>query len=368
MKVPFVDLKEQYNQIKKEILMELKNVCENTAFVLGPYVQRFEENFATYINVKHAIGVNSGTSANQLALKALIQPDDEVITTPNTFIATTEAISAAGGKVVFVDIDPDSYNMDPNKLSDVITQRTRAIVPVHLYGQAADMDSIMEIADKNKLWVIEDAAQSHGALYKGNRVGSFGHAAAFSFYPGKNLGAYGEAGAVTTNSDEIADLVKMFRNHGSLEKYIHDIEGFNMRMAGFQGAVLNVKLKYLEEWNEARRNHAQSYNELFQEVEGVITPKEVSSSRHVYHLYVIRVNDREGLQNFLNEYNIATGFHYKFPLHLQKAYAHLGYKKGDFPVTEEVMSEIISLPMYPELAFTQIEYVVEKIRKYLSKK
>jgi dTDP-4-amino-4,6-dideoxygalactose transaminase len=366
MQVPFVDLKKQYAQIKDEVLAALKNVCENTAFILGPNVLEFEKNFAEYVGVQHCVALNSGTAGNQIALQALIQPGDEVITAPNTFIATSEGITAAGGKVVFCDIDEQSYNLDPKKLEEAITPKTRAIVPVHLYGQPADMDPIMEIARKHDLFVIEDAAQAHGASYRGKNAGAIGHAAVFSFYPGKNLGAYGEGGAITTNMDKVADFARLYRDHGSMEKYIHEIEGHNFRMEGFQGAVLNVKLNYIEEWTEARRKNAHIYNQYFQGVEGVITPTELPERRHVYHLYVLRVKDRDGLQKYLGENGVASGFHYKYPLHLQKAYAHLNYKEGDFPVTEKVMGEIISLPMFPELTEEQIAYTVEKVKEFLS--
>lgn len=368
MKVPFVDLKAQYQSIKEEIIPALTKVCENTSFVLGPFVKEFEKNFARFIGTKYAIGLNSGTSADQLVVRALIEPGDEVITPSNTFIATTEAISAAGGKVVFTEIEEDSYNMDPVKLEAAITSRTKVIVPIHLYGQPADMDPILEIAKKHHLYVVEDAAQAHGAEYKGRKAGTLGDAAAFSFYPGKNLGAYGEGGAVTTNLDELSNFIMKYRDHGSLEKYIHEMEGSNMRMEGFQGAVLDVKLKHLQKWTDDRRKNAQYYDELLKHVDGVIPPKAMPYAKHVYHLYVIRVKDRQGLQQYLGEHGIATGFHYKYPLHLQQAYQHLGYKKGDFPVTEKVMEEIISLPMYPELNREQIEYVVEHIRKFLSKR
>ncbi len=365
MKVPFVDLKAQYHSIKDEIIPALTKVCENTSFVLGPFVREFEQHFADFIGSKYAIGLNSGTSADQLAIQALIEPGEEVITTANTFIATSEAITAAGGKVVFIDIEEDSYNLDPQKLEATITPKTKVIVPIHLYGQPADMDLIMEIAKKHNLYVIEDAAQAHGAEYKGRKAGTLGDAAAFSFYPGKNLGAYGEGGAVTTDSDQMAEFIIKYRDHGSNEKYIHDFEGSNMRMEGFQGAVLDVKLKYLNEWIDARRRNAHYYNELLQGIDGVILPKEMSYAKHVYHLYVIQVKNREKLQSFLSDKGIASGFHYKYPLHLQKAYQHLGYKKGDFPVTERVMEEIISLPMYPELSPEQIEYVAENIKVFL---
>lgn len=365
MKIPFVDLKAQYRSLKPEILSALEAVCENTSFILGPAVQEFEQNFARFLGVPHVIGVNSGTSAVQLAVQALINPGDEVITTPNTFIATAEAITAAGGKVVFCDIDEETYTMDAGKLEEAVTPRSRAIVPVHLYGQPADMDPILEIAWQHNLFVIEDAAQAHAAEYKGKKAGTLGDAAAFSFYPGKNLGAYGEAGAVTTASDQVARFTRLYRDHGSREKYVHEIEGHNMRMEGFQGAVLNVKLPYLEEWTAARRKNAARYNALLQDLPGVVIPREMPYAKHVYHLYVVRVKNREALQAHLAEMGVASGFHYKFPLHLQKAYAHLGYKPGDFPVTERVMEEIISLPMYPELTEEQIDYVVDAIKQYL---
>lgn len=380
MQVPFVDLKSQYAKIKEEIFLRIENVCESTAFISGPFVKEFEDAFASFLRVKHVVGVNSGTSAVQLAVKALIRPGDEVITVPNTFIATTEAITAAGGIVRFTDIEEESFTMDPNKLESAITPQTRAIVPVHLYGQPADMDPIIEIARKHQLYVIEDAAQAHAARYYGYgktrnpggekewlNCGTMGDAAAFSFYPGKNLGAYGEAGAVSTESDEIARFVRMYRDHGSREKYVHEMEGHNMRMEGFQGAVLSVKLKYLQDWTEARRRNAAYYNELFRDVEGVKTPLEMPYAYHVYHLYVIRVKDREGLRAYLIEKGIGCGFHYKYPLHLQKAYARLGYREGDFPVTEKVMREIISLPMYPELTREQMEYVAEQVKKFVTK-
>ncbi|MBD3385105.1 aminotransferase class I/II-fold pyridoxal phosphate-dependent enzyme [candidate division KSB1 bacterium] len=341
----------------------------------------FEQAFAAYTDSKFCIGLNSGTSADQVALKAVIEPGDEIITTANTFIATTEAITAAGGKPVFVDIEEESYNIDPQKIEAAITKNTRAIMPVHLFGQPADMDKILELAKDNNLYVIEDAAQAHGAEYKGHyskseelistsssqwkKCGSIGDAAAFSFYPGKNLGAYGEAGAITTNNPEIDKFVRMYRDHGSSEKYIHEFEGHNMRMAAFQGGVLNVKLKYLDQWTSMRRKNANYYDQLFSGVEAVIAPREMDYAKHVYHLYVVRVKQREELQTFLKENNIYTGFHYKYPLHLQKAYQYLGYKKGDLPVTEKAMQEIISLPMYPELEQSEIEYVVEMIKKFI---
>jgi dTDP-4-amino-4,6-dideoxygalactose transaminase len=367
MNVPFLDLKAQYQSIKEEINSKILEVCENTAFALGKYVHEFEGNFASFIGTKHAMGLNSGTAADHIAIKSVIEPGDEVITVPNTFIATSESITAAGGKVVFCDIEEDSYNMDWRKFEAAITPKTKAVVPVHLYGQPADMDPILEVARKHNLVVIEDAAQAHGALYKGKKAGSLADAAAWSFYPGKNLGAYGEAGAITTDRDDIADYTRVFRDHGMREKYIHEMEGHNMRMEGFQGAVLNVKLKYIEQWSEARRKHAALYDQLLTDVAGVIPPRQMDYARHVYHLYVIRVEEREKLQQFLADKGIGSGFHYKFPLHLQKAYDYLGHKKGDFPVTENVMKEILSLPMYPEMTEDMVYYVVESIKEFLNK-
>jgi dTDP-4-amino-4,6-dideoxygalactose transaminase len=368
MIIPFVDLKSQYQNIQFEILQQLEEICQNSNFVLGPFVKKFEDNFSNYIGTEYCLALNSGTSAVQLAVQSLISPGDEVITIPNTFIATSEAVTAAGGKIVFTDICEDSYTMDPEKLETTITPKTKVIIPVHLFGQPADMDPILEIAQKHHISVVEDAAQAHGAEYKGKKAGTLSDAAAFSFYPGKNLGAYGEAGAVTSDSEKIAEFVRMYRDHGSREKYIHEFEGHNMRMEAFQGGILSVKLKYLDKWNDNRRAHAKLYNELLKDISPVITPSEMEYAKHVYHLYVIRVPDREKLYHYLNENGIASGFHYKYPLHLQKAYQSLGYKSGDFPVTENVMNEIISLPMYPELTGKQIEYVADHIRIFYKTK
>jgi len=368
MKVPFLDLKAQYQSIKDEITVELQKVLNNTAFAGGPFVAQFEKEFALFCKTDFAIGLGSGTAALWAAIQGLgIGEGDEVITTPNTFIATAEAISFAGAKPVFVDIDEQTYNMNPQLLEDAITPKTKAIIPVHLYGQTADMDPIMEIAKAKDLFVIEDACQAHGAKYNGKPAGSIGDAGCFSFYPGKNLGAYGEAGAVVTNNLQLADNLQMFRDHGQKKKYYHAIVGWNARMDGFQGAILSVKLKYLNQWNESRRKNAKLYNDLLADIDGIITPTEVDYAKHVYHLYVIRVKNRDGLQKYLSDNGIGCGYHYKYPLHLQKAYKHLGYKNGDFPVTEKVMQEIISLPMYPELTKQQIEYVVEKVIEFLKK-
>ncbi len=369
MKVPFLDLKAQYESIRDEIAVSLQEVLDRTAFAGGPFVAEFEKKFAAFCGTSYAVGVGSGTEALWLALKALdVGPGDEVITVPNTFIATTESITFCGASPVFVDIDEKTFNMDPARLEDAITPRTKAIIPVHLYGQPADMDPIMEIANSHGLFVIEDACQAHGAQYKGRPAGSIGHAGCFSFYPGKNLGAYGEAGAITTNDEELARKMRMFRDHGQKTKYYHSIVGWNARMDGFQGAVLKVKLRYLDKWNQARREHAASYGRLLQSVEGVITPAEAQYARHVYHVYAIRTENRDQLIKELGERGIACGIHYPVALHLQDAYKDLGYREGDFPIAEKCTARILSLPMYAELTDEQIENVVEQLRNCLRQK
>lgn len=363
MKVPFLDLKAQYETIANEITIALQKVLEKTAFAGGPFVEQFEKEFAEFYKSESAIGVGSGTSALWAALMGLgIGDGDEVITAPNTFIATAEAISVCGARPVFVDIDEQTYNINSELIEKAITPRTKAIIPVHLYGQIAEMDSIMEIARKHGLFVIEDACQAHGAEYKG-RIGCMGDASCFSFYPGKNLGAYGEAGAVVTNNTELADKMRMFRDHGQRKKYYHSIVGWNARMDGFQGAVLSVKLKHLAGWNELRRKNAQLYNDLLMDVEGVITPTEIDYAKHVYHIYTIRTEKRKQLMDALEKDGISCGIHYPVPLHLQEAYKSLGYKKGDFPVTEKCSEQIVSLPMFAELTSEQIEYVAGKIKR-----
>jgi len=364
MNVPFVDLKAQYQSIKNEVQPALNNVLENTAFILGKEVQQFEEEFAAYCQTKYAVAVNSGTSALHLALlTAGIKSGDEVITVPNTFIATIEAIVYCGAKPIFVEIDPRTYNIDPNKIEAAITPKTKAILPVHLYGQPAEMDSILEIAKKYNLVVIEDACQAHGAEYNGRRVGSFGKLGCFSFYPGKNLGAYGEGGIVVTNDEELYQELRILRDHGSKDKYLHVKIGYNYRLSGFQGAILRVKLKYLDQWTQARREHAQYYNRLLSEL-NVQTPYESENAKHVYHLYIIKVKNRDNLQHYLREHGVATGLHYPIPVHVQEAYKYLGYGENSFPVTESYTQEILSLPMFPELTNEQIQYVVEKINDF----
>lgn len=366
MKVPFLDLKVQYESISEEILACLKDVLENTAFAGGRFVAQFEDEFASFCQTDFAVGVGSGTSALWSAILGLgIGKGDDVITATNTFIATAEAISFSGAKPIFVDIDRQTYNMDPELLEGAITSKTKAIIPVHLYGQVADMDPIMKIAKAHGLYVIEDACQAHGAEYKGRRAGSIGDAGCFSFYPGKNLGAYGEAGAVVTNNAELAENMRMFRDHGQREKYYHSIAGWNARMDGFQGAVLSVKLRYLDAWNEARRKKAQLYNELLAEIDEISTPAEAAYAKHIYHIYAIRTTRRERLMNALGPNDIGCGIHYPIPLHLQDAYKYLGYKKGCFPVAEECSCQQVSLPMFAELTQEQIEKVVKEIKQFL---
>lgn len=366
MKINFVDLKKQYLSIQAEIHEGIERVLQNTSFILGPEVGRFEGNFARYCDVAHAAGVNSGTSALHLALAALgVGEGDEVITVANTFVATVEAIVYTGARPVLVDIHEDTYNLDPDKVEAAVTKRTKAIIPVHLYGQPAEMDPILALAEAKGLYVVEDCAQAHGARYKGRRTGSMGHCGCFSFYPGKNLGAYGEAGAVVSNNEEIVQRVKMLRDHGQSEKYHHKIIGYNMRMEGFQGAVLDVKLRRLNDWNAARRENARLYGEYLAGVD-VVIPRAIPYVEHVYHLYVIRAKRRNELQEYLKEKGIATGLHYPIPVHLLEGYTFLGYKHGDFPVTEQYATEILSLPMFAELTKEEIAEVAEAIRTFLS--
>jgi len=368
MKVPFLDLKVQYQSIREEIAVELQKVLDNTAFAGGPFVAEFEKNFAEFCQAKHAIGVGSGTEALWVALVGLgVGPGDEVITADNSFIATAEAISFTGATPVFADVDETYYNLDPTKIEAAITDKTKAIIPVHLYGQTADMDPILEIANKHNLFVVEDAAQAQGAEYKGKRAGSLGNAGCFSFYPGKNLGAYGEAGAVTTNDDELAARMRMFRDHGQSKKYHHDMVGWNARMDGFQGAVLNVKLKYLDGWNNARHANAKKYDELLAPVEGVTAPTEMEWAKHIYHIYPILVDNRDALMDYLKEQGIASGIHYPVPLHLTGAYADVNQGEGQCPVTERITPRLVSLPMFPELTEEKVVMTVDAIKAFLSK-
>ena len=379
--IPFIDLKAQLHQIYNEIDDGMADVITNTAFVLGNYVKKLEEKFAEYVKAEEAVAVNNGTSALILALTAYnVEPGDEVITVPNTFIATAEAISFVGALPVFVDVDAKTYNLDSQKLVSFIEKRcefngkelidkktdkrVKTIIPVHLYGQPADMDPILEIASKYSLIVIEDACQAHGAEYKGRKVGAMGQAGAFSFYPGKNLGAYGEGGMVVTNDVEIAKKMRALRDHGSEKKYYHLYKGLNLRMENFQGVVLLSKLSHLDEWNEKRRNNAKLYYKFLEEIEGIIVPYEGGYAKHVYHLYVIRTSQRDNLRKYLADNGVKTGIHYPIPIHLQRAYNDLGYKEGDFPVSEELSREALSLPMYPELGEGDIKRVCELVRDY----
>ncbi len=362
MNVPFLDLKAQYLPIKDEIQSALNAVLDKTAFAGGPFVAQFEKEFAAFCGTEQAVGVGNGTDALWMALLALgVGPGDEVITVPDTFIATCEAISYCGATPVFVDVDEKSYNMDPALLEAAVTPKTKGVIPVHLFGQMADMDPIMEIAKKHKLFVVEDASQAHGSLYKGKMAGSIGDAGCFSFYPGKNLGAYGEAGAVVTNNAALADKMRILRDHGSSKKYYHQVVGWNARMDGFQGAVLSVKLKYLAQWNEGRRKNAALYNKLFAGTDGIITPTEMDYARHVFHVYALRVKNRDALITALGEKGIGTNVHYPVPIHLQNAYASMGFKEGTYPVAEICASEFISLPMFAELNEEQIHYVANSV-------
>lgn len=362
--VRFVDLNAQYASINADIDAAVARVINRGDFILGEDVRLFEAEFAAYCGVDFACGVASGTAALELLLRAYgIGEGDEVITAANTFIATTLAISYVGAKPVLVDIDPDTYNIDVNQIEQAITPHTRAIIPVHLYGQPADMDAIQEIANRHHLFVIEDACQAHGARYHGHRTGSLGDAAAFSFYPAKNLGAYGDGGIAVTNDPVIAEKVRMLRDYGQLEKYHHLTIGYNSRLDTLQAAVLRVKLSHLDAWNAARRDHAAHYTRLLAGSE-VVTPTVMADVESVWHLYVIRSHCPDGLRNHLTQHNIQTGIHYPIPIHLQPAYLHLGYKTGDFPVTEKYAKEILSLPMYAELQPDAITHVVDVIRAF----
>lgn len=367
MKVPFLDLRSQYESIRDEISVSIQEVLDSCAFAGGPFVEKFEREFASFCECEYAIGVGSGTDALWLALLGLgVGIDDEVITVPNTFFATAEAISLCGAKPVFVDIDEKTYNMNPEMLEAAISNRTKAIIPVHIFGQMADMDPIMEIAGTHNLFVIEDACQAHGAEYKGRAAGSIGDAGCFSFYPGKNLGAYGEAGAVVTNNRELDRKIRMLRDHGQHKKYHHQMVGCNARMDGFQGAILSVKLRYLAAWNDSRRKKAEIYNESLANLDEVITPWEANYSKHVYHIYAIRVKSCDLLIQALAKKDIHCGIHYPVPIHLQEAYKNLGLQEGTFPVAEMYASEFVSLPMFPELTTLQIKRVVDQIRFFAS--
>jgi dTDP-4-amino-4,6-dideoxygalactose transaminase len=366
MNVPLVDLQAQYAAIATEIQAAIRNVLERSDFILGEEVSRFEEEFAKYIGARHAIGVGSGLAALELALRAYgIGPGDEVITAANTFIATVLSIMAVGAKPVLVDAHPVTHNLDPAALGVAITPRTRAILPVHLYGQPADLEPILAIAERHHLLVIEDAAQAHGVNYAGRRVGAWGHAAAFSFYPAKNLGAYGDGGMVVTSDAAIAEQVRQLRDYGQRVKYEHVVAGTNSRLDTIQAAVLRVKLRHLDQWNAARREHAAAYGKLLADLP-VELPATAPKAEHVYHLYVVQLENRDLAQQTLCARGISTGIHYPIPIHLQRACANLGYGRGDFPVTERAASRILSLPMYPEMTPAQREHVASTLRQAVS--
>lgn len=367
MNIPFVDLKTQYSLIKGEILQGINEVLDNTAYVCGKKVKQFEDTFSKLQNVKYCAGLSSGTDALHTALIAInIQPGDEVIVPVNTFIATSESISLCSGKPVFVDHDVRTYNIDAAKIEKSITDKTKAIIPVHLYGQPADMDKILEIAKIYNLYVIEDCSQAHLSQYKGKLTGGLGDIGTYSFYPGKNLGAYGEAGAVVTNDENMYTKMLKFRQHGSLEKYMHDMEGHNYRMEEIQAAVLNVKTKYINEWTDKRRKIAEKYSNALTSIgdENLVVPYCSDGIKAVYHLYVVRTPAREKLIKYLNDKGVQTALHYPLPLHMQKAYKYLNYKEGDFPVAEKCCKEILSLPMFPEMTDEQSDYVIDSLKSF----
>lgn len=360
MRVPFVDLQIQHQRLRDELDARVQEVVTRGDFVLGAAVERFETSFAEYLGVKHAIGVGTGLDAIELALRAHgIGPGDDVITAANTFIATVLAISAVGATPVLVDAQPGTYTIDPAAVAAAVGPRTRAVVPVHLYGQPAEMDGILAVARRHSLIVIEDAAQAHGARYRDRRAGGLGHAAAFSFYPAKNLGAWGDGGMIVTGDDAVADKVRLLRNYGQRVKYHHAVAGTNSRLDTLQAAVLGVKLPHLDDWNGARRRHAAAYATL---LSGCMqTPVVSPHVEHVYHLYVVETDRREALQQTLRERGIDSGVHYPVPVHLQEAFAHLGHREGEFPVTEKAAARILSLPMYPELTEAQIAHVATAV-------
>jgi len=363
--VPFVDLKAQYRSIRHEIDAAVAQVLDSAQLILGDEVAGFEREFAAYSGATEAVAVNSGTSALHLALLAAgVGPGDEVITVPFTFVATVSAIGYTNARAVFVDVDPDYYTMDPAKLEAAITPRTKAIMPVHLYGQPADMDRILDIATRRGIPVIEDAAQAHGAEYHGRRCGSMGAVAGFSFYPGKNLGAYGEGGAVASSRADLVTTMRLLRDWGAPRKYEHTLKGFNYRMDGIQGAILRVKMKHIEAWTEARRSRAALYARHLRDLP-MRLPQERPGCRHVYHVYAVRTRERQRLQAALLERGVHTGIHYPIPVHLQPAHHDLGYRRGDFPVSEQLADEVLSLPLYPELTDTQVAEVAAALRGVL---
>jgi len=362
--IPVVDLRKQYESIKGEIDDAISGVIESMQFVLGPEVVKFEKEFANYCQTKFAFGVNSGTSALHLAMLAAgIGPGDEVITVSYTFVATAAAVCYVGARPVFVDIDPNTCNIDVARIEAAITSKTKAIMPVHLYGNCADMDPILAIARKHNLLVIEDAAQAHGAEYKGKRAGSMGEIACFSFYPGKNLGAYGEAGAIVTNNEQYAEMIKQLRDQGQSEKYFHTMVGYNYRMEGLQGAVLGVKLRHLDDWNAARRKHAAVYRRELADA-GLRLLNEHSDYNPVHHIFPLFTSQRDELREHLHSKGIGTGLHYPIPVHLQPGYRHLEYQEGDLPETERACKEVLSLPMFPELEEDTVLRIADSVRAF----
>jgi dTDP-4-amino-4,6-dideoxygalactose transaminase len=362
MNVPFLDLKRQYEQIKPEVNKAITDVIESQRFAMGPKTEEFEKSFASYCDSKFAVGVNSGTSALHIALLSIgIKPGDEVITCPNSFFATAEAISAVGAKPVFADMSNEDFCINADSVRKKITPKTKAIIPIHLYGQMADMAPLLEIAHSKGLQIVEDACQAHGALYNQKKSGSFGRIGCFSFYPGKNLGAYGEGGMCTTSDAELDEKMRLLRSHGEKPKHTHRIPAYNFRMEEMQAAVLSIKLKYLDSWNEKRRKNAKLYNELL--ANSVAAPKEMPGRKHIYHIYSILSQRRDELAKRLNDNGITTLIHYPTPIHMQPAYASLGYKEGSMPNCEKAAKEILSLPMFAELTEEEIKYVAEKIKE-----
>jgi dTDP-4-amino-4,6-dideoxygalactose transaminase len=368
MNVPFLNLKAQYKNLKPNIDTAIANVINDTAFIKGKYVDQFEKEFATAYGVKHCIGVANGTDAIYIILKMLgIGTNDEVITVANTWISSSETITQAGAKPIFIDIEPDYYCIDTLKIEEKITSKTKAIVAVHLFGQSNNIKQLKAICDKHNLFLIEDCAQSHFSEFENQHVGTFGIASTFSFYPGKNLGAYGDAGAILTNNDELALKMRMYAAHGSLAKHQHEIEGINSRLDGLQAAILSAKLPHIKQWNDKRVQHAVLYSELLKDILEIKIPEVRLDTKHTFHLYVIRTLQRNALQVFLKEYGIETQIHYPVPLPFVKAYQYLNHKPADFPIAFQYQSEILSLPMYPELTNEEIQYVVSKIKEFYSK-
>ena len=365
--IPLVDLKAQYHQIKDDINDAIARVLDNTQFINGPEINDFEKNFSSFSRSQYSVGVSNGTDALSIALKSLgVEPGDEVVTAVNTFIATAEAISSVGAKPVFADVDPSHFNMTGESFERVITPSTKVVIPVHLYGQIAPMNDIQEVALKHNISIIEDAAQAHGATFMNHPVGHWSDVACYSFYPSKNLGAYGDAGAITTNDEQLANVIRKIKDHGRDTKYLHDFIGTNSRMDTLQAAILNVKLKYLPKWTVERQRNAAKYKEALKNIEFISLPNTLQNAKHVYHLYVIQAEDRDGLTEFLGGKGIGVGIHYPVPLHLQPAYEYLGYETGDFPVAESQARKILSLPMYPELTSEQILDVRYSIEEFLA--